>query len=71
MIADALFERMKELDGFLNDRAFDHITNGEIRTEICELRDYMEKLGIKLNTPFHWKGPEKSRTENRGELNVG
>jgi hypothetical protein len=70
MIADALFEAVKELDGCLNDKALDHVVNGELRTEIQYLRDRMERMRIKLNAPLHWRGPEKSGIEDRGKLNV-
>jgi hypothetical protein len=70
IINDALFEAVEELDRCLSDKAFDHIIDDELRTEIQDLRDRMERMRIKLNTPFHHEGPGRSIIEVRGEINV-
>jgi hypothetical protein len=67
---DLLLEAVKELDGCLNDKAFDHIVNGDLRTMIQELRDRTETIRIKMDTSSRWTSAERPRTEDRGEINV-
>lgn len=51
MISDVLFDAVEKIDGYLNTKTYDEVYQGEDRKEILDVRNRMEALRVKLDTP--------------------
>jgi hypothetical protein len=51
MISDVLCDAVGRIDCYLSDETYGNAYEGELRKEIKELRDHMEKVRIKLDMP--------------------